>query len=135
MIKDASGQVTELRCTADLSTRSGHPNADRKVKGTLHWVSATRGVPAEVRLYDRLFTVPEPAASDDFRVHLNPRSLETVTAVVEPALAAAQPGECFQFERLGYFVPDSRDSAPGRPVFNRTVSLKDAWTAKGPARA
>ena len=134
MIKDASGQVTELRCTADLSTRAGHPNADRKVKGTLHWVSATRGVPAEVRLYDRLFTVPEPAASDDFRVHLNPRSLETVTAVVEPALAAAQPGECFQFERLGYFVPDSRDSAPGRPVFNRTVSLKDAWAPKGPAR-
>jgi glutaminyl-tRNA synthetase len=135
VIKDAAGQVTELRCTADLTTRSGQPNADRKVKGTLHWVSATRGVPAEVRLYDRLFTVPEPAASGDFREHVNPRSLETVTAVVEPALAAAQPGDYYQFERLGYFVPDSKDSTPGRPVFNRTVSLKDAWAPKAPARA
>ncbi|MFZ9748091.1 MAG: glutamine--tRNA ligase [Opitutaceae bacterium] len=134
VIKDAAGQVTELRCTADLTTRSGQPNADRKVKGTLHWVSATHGVPAEVRLYDRLFTVPEPAASGDFRDHVNPRSLETVTAVVEPALAAAQPGDYYQFERLGYFVPDSKDRTSGRPVFNRTLTLKDAWAPKGPAR-
>jgi glutaminyl-tRNA synthetase len=92
-------------------------------------------VPTEVRLYDRLFTVPEPAATEDFRQHVNPHSLETVTAVVEPALAAAQTGDYYQFERLGYFVPDSKDSTPGRPVFNRTVSLKDAWTPKPPARA
>jgi glutaminyl-tRNA synthetase len=126
-VKDAAGRIVELRCTADLSTRSGEPNADRKVKGTIHWVSATRSVEAEVRLYDRLFTVAEPAAEENFLKVLNPKSLEVVTARLEPALAAAQAGESFQFERLGYFAPDAKDHAPGRPVFNRTITLRDSW--------
>lgn len=133
VVKDAAGAITELRCTADLTTRTGGPNADRKVKGTIHWVSASRSVAAEVRLYDRLFTVPEPGADEDFKRHLNPRSLETLTARLEPALQSAQPGERYQFERLGYFTADSRDSAAGKPVFNRTITLKDAW-AKSPAQ-
>ena len=125
--KDASGALTELRCTADLTTRSGHPNADRKVKGTIHWVSAADCIDAEVRLYDRLFTVPEPAAEEDFLKVLNPKSLETVSAKLEPSLAGATTGERFQFERLGYFSVDSRESNPGRPVFNRTITLRDTW--------
>jgi glutaminyl-tRNA synthetase len=133
VVKDASGAITELRCTADLSTRAGGPNVDRKVKGTIHWVSATRSFAAEVRLYDRLFTVAEPGADDDFKRHLNPHSLEIRPARLELALQSAQPGECYQFERLGYFTPDSRDSAAGKPVFNRTITLKDAW-AKSPAQ-
>jgi glutaminyl-tRNA synthetase len=127
VVKDAAGHVTELRCTADLSTRAGEPNADRKVKGTIHWVSAERSVEAEVRLYDRLFNVAEPGATDDFQRHLNPHSLAVVRARLEPSLAAAVPGECYQFERLGYFTPDSRDSRPGALVFNRTITLKDTW--------
>lgn len=133
VVKDAAGAITELRCTADLTTRTGGPNADRKVKGTIHWVSASRSFAAEVRLYDRLFTVAEPGADEDFKRHLNPRSLEAVTARLEPSLQSAQPGERYQFERLGYFAADSRDSASGRPVFNRTITLKDAW-AKAPAQ-
>ena len=127
VVKDAAGAVVELRCTADLSTRRGQPNADRKVKGTIHWVSAPRSVEAEVRLYDRLFTVPEPAAEEDFLRVVNPRSLEVVRARVEPTLAAAAADERFQFERLGYFAPDPKDSRPGAPVFNRTITLKDTW--------
>ncbi|HVW19789.1 MAG TPA: glutamine--tRNA ligase/YqeY domain fusion protein [Opitutaceae bacterium] len=127
VVKDASGQVAELRCTADLGSRQGGPNADRKVKGTVHWVSASRSAAAQVRLYDRLFVVPEPGASENFIQHVNPRSLETVTARIEPALAQARPGEAYQFERLGYFVLDAADSAPGRPVFNRTITLRDTW--------
>lgn len=127
IIKDADGRLVELRCTADLTTRAGQPNADRKVKGTIHWVSASHCVDAEVRLYDRLFTVPEPAAEEDFLKVLNPRSLETVAAKLESVLATAQPGECVQFERLGYFTPDSTDSRPDRLVFNRTITLKDTW--------
>jgi glutaminyl-tRNA synthetase len=127
IVKDAAGALVELRCTADLSTRRGEPNADRKVKGTIHWVSATRSVAAEVRLYDRLFTVPEPAAEEDFLRVVNPRSLETVTARLEPALAAAGPDDRFQFERLGYFCLDPKDARPERPVFNRTITLKDTW--------
>ena len=127
IVKDAAGRLIELRCTADLTTRSGGPNVDRKVKGTIHWVSATHGIEAEVRLYDRLFTVPEPAASDDFMQHVNPHSLDVVTARLEPSLAHARPGERFQFERLGYFTADPRDTAPGRPVFNRTITLRDPW--------
>ena len=127
VVKDAAGRVTELRCTADLSTRAGEPNADRKVKGTIHWVSAERSVEAEVRLYDRLFNVAEPGATDDFQRHLNPHSLAVVRARLEPSLAAAVPGESYQFERLGYFTPDSRDSRPGALVFNRTITLKDTW--------
>jgi len=127
VVKDATGAITELRCTADLTTRAGGPNVDRKVKGTIHWVSATTCVDAEVRLYDRLFTVPEPAAEENFLQYINPHSLDTVTAKLEPSLAGATPGQFFQFERLGYFTPDVKDSAPGRLVFNRTISLKDTW--------
>jgi glutaminyl-tRNA synthetase len=132
VVKDAAGAITELRCTAQLDTRAGQPNADKKVKGTIHWVSATDSITAEVRLYDRLFTVPEPGADDDFLKHLNAHSLEVVQARVESSLAAAPAGTCVQFERLGYFTTDSHDHQPGtRPVFNRTISLKDTW-AKPP---
>jgi glutaminyl-tRNA synthetase len=130
VIKDAAGQVVELRCTADLASRKGGPNADRKIKGTIHWVSATHCLDAEVRLYDRLFTVPEPDLDGDFQAHLNPHSLEVVTAKLESALRDARPEERYQFERIGYFALDTPASQPGRPVFNRTISLKDAWTAK-----
>ena len=127
IVKDAAGALVELRCTLDRTTRQGEPNSDRKVKGTIHWVSATRCVTAEVRLYDRLFTVPEPAAEPDFLKVLNPRSLEVVTARLEASLATATPDARFQFERLGYFTADPKDSAPDRLVFNRTITLKDTW--------
>ncbi len=130
VVKDAAGQVTELRCTADLTTRAGGPNVDRKVKGTIHWVSATQSLDAEVRLYDRLFTVAEPGAEEDFKKFINPHSLEVVTAKVESSLATATPAERYQFERTGYFTVDSKDSAPGKLVFNRTISLKDTWAKK-----
>jgi glutaminyl-tRNA synthetase len=133
IIKDAAGQITELRCTADLTTRTGEPNADKKVKGTIHWVSASRAIDAEVRLYDRLFTVPEPGAAEDFMKVVNPHSLQVVTAKLEPSLADASPNERYQFERLGYFTVDAKDSAPGKPVFNRTITLKDTW-AKAPEK-
>jgi len=127
IVKDAAGKITELRCTAQLDTRSGQPNADKKVKGIIHWVSATKCVDAEVRLYDRLFTVPEPGNEEDFMKVVNPKSLEVVTAKLEPALAGAQPDERFQFERLGYFALDPKDAKPGQLVFNRTIPLKDTW--------
>jgi glutaminyl-tRNA synthetase len=127
VVKDAAGDITEVRCTFDRDTRAGLPGADRKVKGTIHWVSAASAIDAETRLYDRLFTVPSPADAEDFHKVLNPRSLEVVTAKLEPALASATPAERFQFERLGYFAPDPKDSAPGKPVFNRTITLKDTW--------
>ncbi len=130
IVKDASGVITELRCTADLTTRAGHPNSDRKVKGTIHWVSATQCIDAEVRLYDRLFTVAEPGATEDFTKHLNPHSRDVVTAKLEPSLASATAEQRFQFERVGYFVVDAKDSAPGKLVFNRTISLKDTWAKK-----
>jgi glutaminyl-tRNA synthetase len=126
VVKDPAGRIAELRCTADLTTRSGQPNADRKVKGTIHWVSATQCIEAEVRLYDRLFTVPEPGAEEDFMKVVNPKSLEVVTARLEASLASATPADRFQFERLGYFALD-RDSTSSRPVFNRTITLKDTW--------
>jgi glutaminyl-tRNA synthetase len=126
VVKDAAGQVVELRCTADLESKTGGPNAGRKVKGTIHWVSAAHAVEAEVRLYDRLFTVAEPDAGGDFKQHLNPHSLEVVRAKCEPSLKDAKPEQRYQFERLGYFTLD-KDSAPGKVVFNRTITLKDAW--------
>ncbi len=130
VVKDADGNITELRCTYDPDTRSGLPGAARKVKGTLHWVSAQHAVDAEVRLYDRLFDVENPAAETerDFREMLNPDSLRVVEhAKVEPfAIANAQPGTKFQFQRLGYFTPDY-DSTAEHPVFNRTIALKDTW--------
>ena len=125
-MKDAAGNVAELRCTADFDSRTGGPNAGRKVKGTIHWVSAPHAIDAEVRLYDRLFTVPEPDAAGDFKQHLNPHSLEMVTAKCEPGLKDARPELRYQFERLGYFALDT-ESAPGKLVFNRTITLKDAW--------
>ena len=130
IVKDANGALVELRCTADLTTRAGQPNVDRKVKGTIHWVSATQCVDAEVRLYDRLFTVPEPAAEEDFLKVVNPKSLEVVIAKLEASLATAQPGERYQFERLGYFTLDKESPAAAsgsRLVFNRTITLKDTW--------
>ena len=130
VVKDAGGRIAELRCTADLDSRTGGPNADRKIKGTIHWVSATHCVEAETRLYDRLFNVAEPDADGDFKAHVNRHSLETVTAKLESSLAEAQPGQAYQFERLGYFALDP-DARPGRPVFNRTITLRDAWAAKG----
>jgi glutaminyl-tRNA synthetase len=131
-IKDAGGNVVELRCTYDPSTRGGDAPAGRKVKATLHWVSASHAVDAEVRLYDRLFNVEDPdgaaaRSGKDFTALLNPVSLEVLERCkVEPMLADAMPGARYQFERLGYFAVD-RDSTPGRPVFNRTVTLKDSW--------
>jgi glutaminyl-tRNA synthetase len=133
--KDASGKITELRCTADLDSRSGGPNSAKKVKGTIHWVSATLAIDAEVRLYDRLFTVPEPDADGDFKQYINPHSLEVVTAKLEPSLQEARADQRFQFERLGYFALDPKDSGlsplASRLVFNRTITMKDAW-AKSP---
>jgi len=126
VIKDAGGQIAELRCTADLDSKAGGPTANRKVKGTIHWVSAAHAIDAESRLYDRLFTVPEPDADGDFKKHLNPNSLEVVTAKCEPSLKDADPQERYQFERLAYFALD-KDSQPGKPVFNRTITLKDTW--------
>jgi glutaminyl-tRNA synthetase len=129
IVKDPSGTITELHCTADLTTRSGQPNSDKKVKGTIHWVSADQSVAAEVRLYDRLFNVAEPAAEADFLKVVNPKSLEVLTARLELSLAEAKTGELFQFERLGYFTLDKDSPAkPGsKPIFNRTITLKDTW--------
>ena len=126
VVKDEAGRVIELRCTADLESKSGGANAARKVKGTIHWVSVAHALDAEVRLYDRLFTVPEPDAGGDFKQHLNPRSLEVLTAKCEPSMRGAMVGTRCQFERLAYFVVD-KDSSPDRLVLNRTITLKDTW--------
>jgi glutaminyl-tRNA synthetase len=129
VVKDDGGAIVELRCRYDPATRGGDAPDGRKVKATLHWVSASHAVDAEVRLYDRLFTAEEPGSDDvDFLTQLNPASLERIAdAKVEPSLAATEPGSRFQFERLGYFCVDP-DSTAERPVFNRTVTLKDSWT-------
>lgn len=128
-IKNDAGDVVELRCSYDPATLGANPEG-RKVKGVIHWVSASHGVPAEVRLYDRLFTVPNPGAvkDHDWRDDLNPESLIIRKAIVEPMLAGAPAGSSFQFEREGYFCVDSRDSAPERLVFNRTITLRDTWS-------
>jgi len=127
VIKDDDGNVVELRCSYDPDTRSGTGTSDRKVKGTIHWVSVGHALPATVRLYDRLFSVPNPNAADDFMDVLNPDSLETVEAMLEPSLATLVAGEAVQFERLGYFCPDSADDASDKRVFNRVVTLRDSW--------
>jgi len=125
--KNAAGEVIEVRCRYDPATVGGDSKG-RSVKGTIHWVSAAHAVDAEVRLYETLFTKPVPDAEEDFTAALNPQSLTVLSgAKVEPTLAAAPPGTRFQFERTGYFSVDTRDSAPGRPVFNRTVGLRDTW--------
>jgi glutaminyl-tRNA synthetase len=126
VVKDAAGNIKELRCTADLDSKTGGATSARKVKGTIHWVSAPHAVEVEVRLYDRLFNVPEPDAGGDFKKHLNPHSLVKVTARCEPGLDKARPELRYQFERLGYFTLD-KESVPGRLVFNRTITLKDTW--------
>ncbi len=134
VVKDTAGQITEIRCTADLDSRIGGANGDRKVKGTIHWVSAAHAIDAEVRLYDRLFNAAEPDADGDFKAHINPKSLEVVTAKLEPSLRDASPELRYQFERLAYVALDPVDSKPGKLVFNRTITLKDAWTPKPAAR-
>jgi glutaminyl-tRNA synthetase len=127
VIKDAAGNIAELRCTADLDSKTGGATSARKVKGTIHWVSAAHCVDAEVRLYDRLFTEAEPEKDGrDFKSVLNPHSLEVVTAKCEPGLKDASAEQRYQFERLAYFALDL-DSKPGKLVFNRTITLKDAW--------
>ena len=131
VVKDAAGEVVELRCTYDPATRGGDAPDGRRPKATLHWVSAGHAIPAEVRLYDHLFVRADPGADGDLFADLNPAS-ETVLqgCLVEPSLAATPVGETVQFERLGYFAPDP-DSTPGRPVFNRTLTLKDTWARLG----
>jgi glutaminyl-tRNA synthetase len=143
--KDAAGNVVAVHCTYDPTTRSGTPGAERKVKGNIHWVSAAHALPAEIRLYDRLFNAPYPgsrrgresapvplddqgeAVEGDWLADLNPDSKEVLRSVVEPALAQARPEERFQFERMGYFVADRFDCKVGQLVFNRTVGLRDTW--------
>jgi glutaminyl-tRNA synthetase len=134
---DANGQVIRVKAKILEDSRSGTPGADSyKVKGNLHWVSAQQAYMTQVRLYDRLFAHPTPGArregdapelERDFKDDLNPHSLTTVQAAMEPSLKQAQPEDRFQFERHGYFVADLKDSQPGAPVFNRTVTLKDSW--------
>jgi glutaminyl-tRNA synthetase len=129
VVKDAAGNVTEIHCTYDPATKGGNTPDGRKVKATIHWVSAQHAVDAEVRLYDTLFTKPDPddaPEGQDFTANLNPKSLEVIRGKVEPSLKDAKAGERYQFERLGYFCVDP-DSKPGAPVFNRTVALKDTW--------
>lgn len=131
VIKDASGKVVELKCSYDPETRSGSGSAsERKVKGTIHWVSASTAHCVEVRLYDRLFQSESPeeaAEGKTFLDNINPNSVTTITAVIEPALATLPPGTRVQFERNGYFCIDEKDSKPGEPVFNRIVTLRDSW--------
>jgi glutaminyl-tRNA synthetase len=131
VVKDPkTGEITELRCTYDPATRGGNAPDGRKVKGTIHWVSAPHAYDAEVRLYDHLFNKADPddvPEGQDYKVNLNPHSLVTVRGKLEPGLANAKAGEYYQFERLGYFCVDRKDSMTGKPIFNRTVTLADTW--------
>jgi glutaminyl-tRNA synthetase len=130
IVKDpATGEIIEIHCTYDPETRSGMPQSNRKVKGTLHWVSVNHAVETEIRLYDRLFVKENPDSADegkDYKDYLNPDSLKIVKGYIEPSVKKAVPGGKFQFERLGYFVVD-KNSAGDRLIFNRTVTLKDSW--------
>jgi len=130
VVKDAAGNIVEVRCTYDPLSRGGNSPDGRKVKSTIHWVSAAHAIPAEIRLYDKLFTKADPndvEEGESFLSNLNPSSLEIVTdGKLEPSLANAKPGDHFQFERVGYFCVDL-DSAPENLVFNRTLPLKDSW--------
>ncbi|OEE37376.1 glutamine--tRNA ligase [Vibrio anguillarum] len=125
--KDAQGNITTIFCTYDMDTLGKNPADGRKVKGVIHWVSADKALPAEIRLYDRLFTVPNPAAADNFAETINPDSLVKINGFVEPSLVAAHAEQGYQFERMGYFCADSKDSKPEALVFNRTVGLRDTW--------
>ena len=127
VLKDEAGNVIELRCSYDPESKGGGTPDGRKVKGTLHWVSAAHALDAEVRLFDLLFTRPNPGAEEDFTASINPESLTVLRAKLEPALADVAPGWRCQFERLGYFCADEKDTRPGAPVFNRTATLKDTW--------
>ena len=132
VVKDADGNIVEVHCAYDPDSRGGNAPDGRRVQGTIHWVSAAHAAPLEVRLYDNLFTDPAPATAAaeserDFTDLISPDSLEVITALAEPALAGANPGDRYQFERLGYFCADIVDSQPGAPVFNRTVTLRDSW--------
>ncbi|MFC3715017.1 glutamine--tRNA ligase/YqeY domain fusion protein [Luteimonas soli] len=134
VVKDADGNLLELRGTLDPHSRPGMEGANRKIKGTIHWVDATRAVPAEIRLYDRLFSVANPDDESEgktYRDHINPDSRTVVQGYVEPAAAQATPEMRFQFERTGYFVADRRDHRTDAPVFNRAVTLRDTWMQKG----
>ncbi|MBT4497012.1 MAG: glutamine--tRNA ligase, partial [Gemmatimonadetes bacterium] len=127
VVKDDSGEIVELRCTYDPATRGGDAPDGRKVKATLHWVSAAHALEAEVRLYDRLFSVPEPGKERDLLADINLDSLQVLPLCrLEPSLTCASPGAVYQFERLGYFCVDP-DSTADKQVFNRTVSLRDTW--------
>ncbi|ENV48346.1 glutamine-tRNA ligase [Acinetobacter brisouii CIP 110357] len=126
VIKDENGEVVELKCSIDPATLGKNPEG-RKVKGVIHWVSASKGIPAEVRIYDRLFSVADPEQGEDFLENLNPNSLTVLQAVIEPALAQANPEDRFQFEREGYFVADRYDHSAEKPVFNRILDLKDSF--------
>jgi glutaminyl-tRNA synthetase len=132
VVKGKNGEIVEVRCTYDPATRSGSGQDGKKVKGTLHWVSAAQAIPAEVRLYNYLFTKPDPDEVDDgqdFVANIDPHSLETLTACrLEPSLANAAPGNRYQFERHGYFCVDTKDSSAHHLVFNRTATLRDTWT-------
>ena len=133
ILRDASGEVTEVHCSWDPNSQGGQPADGRKIKGTIHWVSAAHSLMAEVRLYDRLFSVENPQKDKDvdWKTHLNPKSLEVIGSCrVEPSLGGAREAERFQFERLGYFCVD-RESRPDKLVFNRTISLKDSWARQG----
>ncbi|EKM23188.1 glutamine--tRNA ligase [Vibrio sp. HENC-03] len=125
--KDADGNITTIFCTYDAETLGKNPADGRKVKGVIHWVSADKALPAEIRMYDRLFTVPNPAAADDFAATINPESLVVLNGFVEPSLATAEAETGYQFERMGYFCADSKDSSADNLVFNRTVGLRDTW--------
>jgi len=128
--KDGEGNITEIHCTYQADTRSGQPNSNKKVKGTLHWVSVAHALPVEVRLYDRLFASETPENVEeghDFKENVNPDSLKVITAYAEASVSTAKAGDRFQFERLGYFCVDP-DSGSSGIVFNRTVALKDTWT-------
>ena len=127
VIKNGAGEVIELRCSHDPDTRSGTGTSDRKIKGTIHWVSCQHAVDADVRLYDRLFTAANPNSAADFHSVLNAESLQIVAAKLEPSLSSLPAGEPVQFERLGYFCPDNEDHSSATPIFNRIVTLRDSW--------
>jgi glutaminyl-tRNA synthetase len=135
VVKNPAGEVTELRCTYDPATKGGDAPDGRKVRGTIHWVSATQAVEAQIRLYNPLFGRPDPGADGNLLADLNPDSLEVLTGcMLEPALAADNAEAAVQFERLGYFCRDS-DSAPGHLVFNRTIGLRDSYARKAAGSA